>query len=178
MAGIREVVVSLPVVIGAVVPTAAASASQALDAGACDTEPYHQLDFWVGSWDVRLADGRQVGTNVIEKALDGCAIFEHWRDVGGAEGKSLFYYHRVQKRWKQIWVTDSGPVKEKEMVEAPPGSVRFQGALPLAEGGSILDRTTLTPLPDGRVRQLIEQSSDGGTAWRTGFEGYYRKMLP
>jgi hypothetical protein len=26
--------------------------------------------------------------------LDGCAIFEHWRDTDGGKGTSLFYYDR------------------------------------------------------------------------------------
>ncbi len=33
---------------------------------------------------------------------------------------------------------------------------------PQADGSRVLDRTTLTPLPAGRVRQVIEQSRDGG----------------
>jgi hypothetical protein len=37
------------------------------------------------------------------------------------------------------------------------------------------DRTTLTPLPDGRVRQLIETSNDDGRSWETRFEGFYRR---
>jgi hypothetical protein len=37
----------------------------------------------------------------------------------------------------------------------------------------VLDRTTLTPLADGRVRQVIERSSDGGTTWTTGFDAMY-----
>jgi hypothetical protein len=36
-----------------------------------------------------------------------------------------------------------------------------------------LDRTTLTPLPDDRVRQLIEISRDRGVTWQTNFDAYY-----
>jgi len=32
-----------------------------------------------------------------------------------------------------------------------------------------------SPLPDGRVRQFFEQSSDGGETWATWFEGFYSR---
>jgi hypothetical protein len=65
----------------------------------------HALDFWLGQWDVSQ-DGQLVGTNTIEATLDGCAIFEQWRDATGGKGTSLFYYDRGAARWKQVWVTE------------------------------------------------------------------------
>jgi hypothetical protein len=142
---------------------------------ACDSMPaYHVLDFWVGDWDVFAGD-RKVGTNRIEKVADGCALIENWTDGGGGEGKSLFYYQRVRQDWRQVWV-DAGGVKEKHIVARyPDGGVRFQGELPRANGVFVLDRTTLTPNADGTVRQVIEQSSDGGKTWTTGFDAIYRR---
>ena len=58
----------------------------------------------MGEWGVVAGDER-VGTNRIEKILDGCAILEHWRDNGGSEGKSLFYYNHATDTWRQVWVT-------------------------------------------------------------------------
>jgi hypothetical protein len=148
---------------------------------ACQTNvAYHKLDFWVGDWDVFAKDEKGVeqkdGTNKIEKILDGCAIIENWRDVEGHEGKSLFYYRPVQKDWKQVWVTDVGPMKEKTLIlEMPDGGVRFQGELAKRSGGTYLDRTTLTPLTGGKVRQVIEISTDGGKTWQTTFDAEYRK---
>jgi hypothetical protein len=37
----------------------------------------------------------------------------------------------------------------------------------------VFDRTTLDPLADGRVRQLIEVSRDDGQTWVVTFEGFY-----
>jgi hypothetical protein len=133
----------------------------------------HQLDFWMGEWDVYLATGAKDGNNRIEKLLGGFALQENWSELDGHEGKSWFYFYRPEKRWKQVWVTDTGFVKEKQQVESPAGSVRFRGEIPLKNGRKLLDRTTLTPLPDGRVRQVIEQSSDDGVTWQTGYDAYY-----
>jgi hypothetical protein len=148
---------------------------------ACQSNPaYHKLDFWVGDWDVFAKDEKGVeqkdGSNKIEKILDGCAIVENWRDVEGHEGKSLFYFRPVQKDWKQVWVTDVGPMKEKTLIlDTPDGGVRFQGELAKRSGGTYLDRTTLTPLMGGKVRQVIEISMDGGKTWQRTFDAEYRR---
>jgi hypothetical protein len=134
----------------------------------------HALDFWLGDWEVFLATGPKDGDNRIEKVLGGFAVVESWTELDGHEGRSWFYFYRPEKRWKQVWVTDGGGVKEKAQVEdAPAGSVRFRGEIPLPDGRKLLDQTTLTPLPDGRVRQVIEQSADGGKTWRTGYDAIY-----
>ncbi len=151
----------------------------------CSGPAYQLLDFWLGEWDVfasgamRVSPGtdgvKPMGTNRIEKTLGGCAIVEHWRDASGGAGKSLFYYHPAATTWKQVWVSGNGRVKEKGVVDAgSPNAVRFQGEL-RSDGKRILDRTTLTPLPDGSVRQHIEESSDDGPTWETTFDAIYRK---
>ncbi len=139
------------------------------------TSSHHELDFWLGDWEV-FADGKLDGTNRIERVLDGAALMENWHDVDGHEGKSWFYFYRPENRWKQVWVTDLGGVKEKALVELlANGAVRFRGELPQRDGRKLLDQTTLTPLPDGTVRQVIEQSADGGQTWRTTYDAIYRR---
>jgi len=138
---------------------------------------WRELDFWLGEWDV-FAGGRRAGTNRVERILGGCALVEHWTDAAGRQGRSLFYYSPVTAEWKQVWVTaqagSPGGLKEKVLVERlPGGALRFQGEIPLAGGGAYLDRTTLTPLPDGRVWQLIEVSRDRGRTWQTTFDAEY-----
>jgi len=159
----------------ALVASLAGAAPLTAQGAACADRPeYHLLDFWIGTWDV-FAGERQVGTNRIERALGGCAIFEHWTDAAGREGKSLFYV-APGRGWQQVWVTATpGAIKEKAIVPgAPEGSVRFQGEVTTSTGAQVLDRTTLTPLDGGAVRQLIEVSSDGGVSWRPTFDAVYR----
>ncbi len=144
-----------------------------------DREGFRRLEFWLGDWIVYVGE-RQVGTNRIEKILAGCAIMEHWTDAGGNQGKSLFFYNPTTDRWKQVWVTQDatrpGGLKEKELVEAlENGAVRFRGEIPLPGGRTYLDRTTLTPSPDGSLRQVIEVSRDGGQGWEVTFDARYVK---
>ena len=70
--------------------------------------------------------------------------------------------------------TAPGGTKEKSQVETFSGDgIRFQGTIRMPDGRRWQDRTTLTPLPDGRVQQLIEISLDGGENWKTTFEAHY-----
>jgi hypothetical protein len=147
--------------------------------GGCATDSmYAALDFWLGTWRVYVGDSL-VGTNRITKVLRGCAVTEEWRDAHGVEGHSLFYVIPSERLWKQVWVTEAaqrtGGVKEKQLIaRLPDGGVRFQGQLRRPDGGIVLDRTTLSPLPAREVRQLIEISSDGGASWRVTFDARYR----
>ncbi len=151
--------------------------------GPCTGAPgFGELDFWVGTWAVEVS-GQRVGTNRIEKILGGCAVAEHWTDASVRRGYSLFYYIPALGEWRQVWVTEYatgvGGVKEKRLVaRLPDGGLRFQGEIPVAGGDSYLDRTTLTPLDDRRVRQVIEVSRDGGATWRVTFDAMYRAEPP
>jgi hypothetical protein len=145
----------------------------------CDQNPtYHKLDFWLGDWDVfDLKSGEKDGTNRIEKILKGCAIIENWTEaVDGSEGKSLFYVQRATGQWKQVWVEDSGGMKEKSLQDSFAGKgVRFQGEILHKDGSSHLDRTTLIPLKENRVRQTIEISRDAGKTWEVVYDAEYRR---
>lgn len=150
------------------------------EASPCDKDPsHHLLDFWIGDWNVQDSSGEKVGENKIEKILNGCAVIENWIDLEGHEGKSFFYYNNPTKEWKQIWVEDSGGMKEKIFVEKfENGAIRFRGNVQTRNGSMIQDQTTLTPLDRNHVRQVIEISRDEGKSWVVVFDAIYvRKIL-
>jgi hypothetical protein len=129
------------------------------------------LDFWLGRWEVRTLDGMLAGSNHVDRVSGGYAILEHWRDVSGGEGKSLFFFDRSVSMWRQVWVME-GHVKEKTLAAAGPGCVRFEGYA-LSGEARIPDRTTLRALGDGTVSQRIEYSRDGGATWIVSFDAVY-----
>ena len=147
----------------------------------CSTvKGFHDLDFWSGSWRV-TSGGQFAGTDVITSILDHCAVTEKLTDADGSHGMSLFYFNAFTQLWTQVWVTDLATercgLKEKFLIARfPIGGVRFQGVLPGAAGSAIvLDRTTLTPVEDGTVHQLIEISRDGGSTWAPTFDAIYTR---
>jgi len=130
---------------------------------------YATLDFWLGDWNVYVEKER-VGTDHIERILNGCAVMQDWTAVDGAKAKGFFYYQKAREVWKQVWVTDTSPLfggcKEKILTERyDNGGVRFEGEIAAMNSGHYFERTTLTPLHDGSVRQVIEVSQDN-KSWR------------
>jgi hypothetical protein len=139
----------------------------------CHYDAQHQaFDFWVGVWDVFNPAGQQVGTNTIEKILDGCVLLEHWTSRAASTGKSFNYIDKADGKWRQLWVDSSGN-NTLYVGTFRDGSLVYE-TTNMAPGPPHL-RMTFTPLPDGRVRQFIEQTTDGGQTWTVFFDGYYAR---
>jgi hypothetical protein len=68
-----------------------------------------------------------------------------------------------------------GGLKVKHLVHTfADGGVQFQGTVTPMGVPPYLDRTTLRPLPDGTVRQIIDISRDNGRTWEVRFDAVYR----
>jgi hypothetical protein len=136
------------------------------------TEEQRQFDFWLGSWEVRDRTGTLLGRNRVEALLGGRVLQEHWTGSKGGAGTSLNAYLPGKKVWRQTWVDSQGSVLDLEGGRVGASMVL---ASPAGAAGPA-QRITWTPLPDGRVRQFWEQSSDGGLTWKAAFEGFYSRV--
>ncbi len=138
-------------------------------------DKFSEFDFWLGEWDVHTANGSYAGKNRIEKTQAGCVLVENWVSVTGVPGMSMNYFDISSNEWVQVWngaggtqiVIRGGLSDEGLLLE---GQINY-----VANGTSALFRGLWTPLPDGRVRQFFEQSSDGGETWVPWFEGFYTR---
>ncbi len=135
---------------------------------------HQQFNFWLGEWEVRVADGRKAGTNKIVSTNGRCLLKEEWTNMAGSSGSSLNYYNSVTGTWTQNWVDSqtiiniSGGIEDGSM--ALTGTIYYQQARKQAEF-----RGTWTPLEDGRVRQFFEEKDAEGK-WQVWFEGFYSKV--
>jgi tetratricopeptide (TPR) repeat protein len=132
----------------------------------CQDEQYRAFDFWLGQWDVTTPTraGWQASSS-ITVSNDGCSIDENYTSPSGMHGKSINFYDAGRDVWHQTWIDNQGsPLYLEGKLE--------DGAMVLADERN---RITWTQLPDGRVRQLWEMSSDGGETWTTAFDGYYQR---
>lgn len=77
------------------------------------------------------------------------------------------------KKWKQVWVSDTGTIYEFEGVFRD-GAMNYVRKFQQA-GATVIARLTFTPQANGTVRQLIEQSTDDGKTWVTQFDGTYTR---
>jgi hypothetical protein len=138
----------------------------------CSAPEHRQFDFWVGRWRVsETGKDAVVAESLIENLYGGCAIRENWMPKGKAAGGSLNSYRPDKRVWRQVWVDRDG-----EWVE-------FQGrwtgkAMVLTgewpDGKPRRVRMTYTKAADGSVRQLGEESRDGGRTWGPAFDFTYR----
>jgi hypothetical protein len=136
----------------------------------CEEPVHREFDFWVGTWDVRSEAGELLGHNEITRIAHGCGLLENWHGADGGAGMSINAYDGSLGKWTQRWVGEGsvlwleGGLEDGRMVL---GGVRETRA------GRAQDRITWTPLPEGRVSQVWEVSTDGGKTWRLLFAGYY-----
>jgi len=141
----------------------------------CCSGEYRSFDFWVGKWEVTLADGSPAGTNHIERSQDGCLLQEHWNSARqGSTGTSFTYYNRELGLWEQLWVDNSGNVLKLRGGPQGKAMVLSSEEMQGADGTSVVNRITWTPGDDGQVRQLWELLRDG-TVVQVLFDGYYKK---
>ncbi len=142
----------------------------------CEHDPvFGEFDFWVGDWDVHLADGREAGTNSIRREQRGCLLIEEWQSATGGSGTSINYFDKADGEWVQIWNDASGSQIEIRGGLTDDGMLLKGTIHSVATGTSLPFRGLWTPLPDGRVRQYFEQADAGGSTWTPWFEGFYSR---
>jgi len=142
--------------------------SRAQPAAPCTAPEHRQFDFWVGEWTIIIGGLPGGPPSVVTSEPGGCAIFENFNS--GA-GRSINVFNPADGMWHQTFAFRTGGpplilvggLEGEEMVlfrtpPFPPGSI---------------ERWTWTELPDGRVRQLAETSTDGGQTFQAGFDGTY-----
>ncbi len=140
----------------------------------CATAAHRAFDFWVGDWEVFLADGSKAGENRISVREGGCLLLEEWQGAAGGTGTSMNYYDPSAGHWVQVWMGAGSLIRiSGGLVE---GSMLLTGEIvDVRSRQSGPFRGKWTPMEDGRVRQFFEQSADGGASWRPWFEGFYVK---
>jgi len=141
-------------------------------APACTAPEFAQFDFWVGDWEVYpTGTDKLVARSRIEKLYNGCAIRENWMPLSGKDGGSLNTYVTSAKEWRQLW-TDSS-ASWAEFRGGFDGKAMVLTGTGFAANGA-QTRMAYSRNADGSVRQLGENSSDGGKTWVPSFDFTYR----
>lgn len=141
---------------------------------------YRQFDFWVGEWEVRSSTappGLPPARSRIELVEDECVIAEHYANAAGYSGRSLNVYDRDTKRWEQFWVDNKGG-RHHYVGTGRDGNLYYEAdGVRFGGPGAPPGKVKMTFFAQGRdqVRQLIEQSLDGGKTWAVVFDGIYTR---
>ena len=143
----------------------------------CTSAESHQLDFWVGHWNVspKAAPQRKVATSLIEKLYSGCAISENWMPLRSGDGGSFSSYLADKHVWQQLWVDSSG-----SWVTFTGGwdgnAMVLEGVWPQPGHPQQKTRMSYRLLPDGTVEQSGVTSDDNGKTWQSGFDLIYTRF--
>lgn len=151
------------------------SAQQQNSVCPCCDEEYKQFDFWIGDW-VVYAQGKMAGFNKVVKIEDGCIVRENWKSVESSyTGTSYNFYDKIDKKWKQVWIDNQGTVLELSG-EFQNNKMVLSSEEKIGQNGRIvINRITWYKNEDETVRQVWEQSGDGGLTYTTSFDGLYRR---
>ncbi len=159
--------------------SAGAQASPPAPRHPCHTMPEaKQFDFWIGTWDVtpwaaaHPSAQQKLGENEVIPILEHCVLSENWDGARGGNGKSYNYYDSNLKHWRQVWVDDGGQVLDYTG-DFRDGAMRFVGWNLDAKGKRLEQKLTFFAIAPDTVRQLFEQSDDGGKTWTSTFDGRY-----
>lgn len=146
----------------------------------CSAAAHHALDFWIGEWDAFRADNNQLsGRSSITASDGGCVINEHWTSLGAGApytGRSLNTFDASSGKWEQYWADSTGSHIYFVGGTGAAGAISMAtlAAGPATPGSPAQwQRVTLTPLPDGTVRQQGDTSPDGQT-WTLSYALIYR----
>ena len=134
----------------------------------CADEGFHQLDFWVGRWDVYPTGKDTMVAHSLIEPVYGCGIRENWMPLNKPGGGSLSIYVPDEKRWEQFWIDSSGTRAFFT------GGWNGSAMVITGKWGGPLVRMSYSKNGDGSVRQLGEQSTDDGKTWSPSFDFTYR----
>lgn len=141
----------------------------------CDSPESRQLDFWVGEWELSYAEGGR-SRNRITKILDGCAVLEEFSGAPGTklDGRSVSTWDAAAKRWRQVWVDNTGAwldftggLEDGRMVLARQAE---------KDGKRFLQRMVFDAVAKDSLKWLWQRSDDGGRTWKTTWEIDYRRV--
>ncbi|MCU1284039.1 MAG: hypothetical protein JWO13_389 [Acidobacteriales bacterium] len=164
--------VSLGVAAMVALSPAKTSSSPQTSPSSCSSPEFHQLDFWIGEWDVFEMGATAQSANVrVSAVAEGCGLREEYEEETGLKGESLSSYDPSSRTWQQTWVNSRGQL------------LVIKGGL---QAGKMVLRGTYRPSGiETRVRGIWEPiaggvresgfiSTDGGKHWKQWFDLEFR----
>ena len=143
----------------------------------CDTPESHQLDVWVGDWDLSYAGpGGKAATsrNRITKTLDGCVVLEEFTGAPGTklDGRSFSTFDRATKQWRQVWVDNTASYLDFTAARVD-GDMAFVRSV-TKDGKTTHQRMVFRDVKPDSLKWLWQTSPDG-QAWTTQWDIDYRR---
>jgi hypothetical protein len=146
----------------------------------CAATEQHQLDFWLGEWDLTWPGSKpntvQHGANSIQRILGGCVVEENFS--GGDEmhlrGKSVSLFDANSDKWKQTWVDNEGSYLDFAG-EFTNGVMTLSRKFTRPDGTPVLQRMVFKNITSDEFDWSWESSKDDGKTWQVVWPIHYRR---
>lgn len=145
----------------------------------CSSAEFHQLDFWLGTWDARWEEGGGTpagsGTNVITREYGGCVIqeaFDGGPATGGLIGHSVSTYHAPVGKWRQTWVDNQGGYFA--LVGGPEGD-RFVLVSSRLRDNAAVQRMVFEDIAANSFTWRWQSTTDAGATWADSWVIHYTR---
>jgi hypothetical protein len=133
----------------------------------CTSPENHQLDFWIGEWDVSPAGSEmRVAQSTIRSLDQGCSIFEEWRPFASGGGHSISSYDSTDQTWHQEWIDATG-ARTPFQGSFDNGVMRLNNlaAPPAGAPANLRRRMNYQQIDANTVRQWGERYNDATQHW-------------
>jgi hypothetical protein len=148
----------------------------AADPPACASNPDRRaLDFWLGSWNINVANESTNATSSVTLDLDQCLVVERWDGGDGHTGENVFGYSADDQSWHGLFADSQGRIHLFPTGRVAAGSATFTGPSRDSDGKTELNRITIRRVSATQVEQVWQKSADGGKSWNTVFHGEYTR---
>lgn len=141
----------------------------------CNSEEYHQFDFWIGDWAVTDTTGKALGENSIQPREKHCILLEQWNGVSGSTGSSFNYFDRTDSTWNQLWIDNQGNKLILKGNREDDKMILSSDFVERADGSSNYNRITWQKNADGTVYQIWDILNKDDAVIQTVFYGVYRR---
>ncbi len=159
------------------------------------TDAHHQLDWFIGTWDVQSrvlmnADTDEwldeTATSTVEPVIGGFALLERYEgSYGGApiQGMSVRIYNTSTERWHQRWTDNTSPGFAPYTGQFADGqfvAYSDNGYSPEVDGGTEKQRglrEIFFDIEEDHFSWRLEQTTDGGMSWTTVWTLEYTRAM-
>lgn len=143
-------------------PSSAVAAQAPPVAPLCQDAPFHQFDFFLGSFAVMDASHARVADETVAAEFDGCVLHERFLATNGRAAESFSFYDPAQRQWFQ-YAVGLGLVFRLQG-ELRDGAMAFEGTITHVRRAEVRPmRARFAPLPGGNVREeLYERNASTG----------------
>jgi hypothetical protein len=146
----------------------------------CTVTEQHQLDFWLGDWDLTWPGSEpntvQHGTNHVIRILDSCVVEENFS--GGNDmhlrGKSVSLFDTRSGKWKQTWVDNEGAYLDF-VGDFKNNMMTLSRAFTTPDGKPMQQRMIFKNLAGDEFDWSWESSTDQGKTWQVVWPIHYRR---